>query len=49
VTVARKIRPVTDSGQFKPIPWVVTEFSLIEVQQIENGVQYRVVETWPLL
>lgn len=49
VTVARKIGPVTGSGQFEPIPWMVTEFSLIEVQQIENGVQYRVVENYPLL
>jgi len=48
VTVARKIEPVTDSAQFEPIPWAVTEFALIEVQQIENGVQYRVVETYPL-
>jgi len=49
VTVARKIDAVSDSGPFEPIPWMVTEFALIEVQQLANGVQYRVVETYPLL
>ena len=48
VTVARKIEPVSDSVQFEPIAWTVTEFALIEVQQLESGVQYRVVETYPL-
>lgn len=48
VTVARKIEPVIDSAQFKPIRWAVTEFALVEVQQLENGVEYRVVETYPL-
>ena len=48
VTVARKIEPVSDSVPFEPISWAVTEFALVEVQQLENGVQYRVVETYPL-
>ncbi len=48
VTVARKIEPVTDCGLFGPIPWTVTEFALIEVEQLDNGVQYRVVESYPL-
>ncbi len=48
VTVARKIGPVTDCGPFGPIPWTVTEFALIEVEQLDNGVQYRVVESYPL-
>lgn len=49
VTVARKIEPVSDSAQFEPISWAVTEFALVEVEQLENGVQYRVVETYPLI
>ena len=48
VTVARKTMPVSDSGPFEPISWMVTEFALVEVQQLENGVQYRVVETYSL-
>ena len=30
------------------IPWAVENFALIEVRQIDNGVQYRVIETYPL-
>ncbi|MCP4334025.1 MAG: hypothetical protein GY785_15310, partial [Gammaproteobacteria bacterium] len=48
VTVARKIESLTESAQFEPIPWAVTEFALVEVQQLENDVQYRIVETYPL-
>ncbi len=49
VTVARKIGAVAESGSFAPIAWKVDEFSLVEVRQIKNGVQYRVIETFPLL
>ena len=49
VTVARKIRTIGDSASFAPIAWKVDAFSMVEVSQIENGVQYRVVETFPLL
>ncbi len=49
VTVARKIRSVAESASFAPIAWKVGAFSLVEVRQVENGVQYRVVETFPLI
>ena len=49
VTVARKIGAIADSASFAPIAWKVDAFSLVEVRQIENGVQYRVIETFPLL
>lgn len=49
VTVARKIGAIADSASFAPIAWKVEAFSLVEVRQIENGVQYRVIETLPLL
>ena len=48
VTVARKIGSPPGDGHFEPIRWDVNGFSLIEVQQRETGVQYRVVETYPL-
>ena len=48
VTVARKIRQVDDKVAFEPVPWRVDEFALIEVQTVENGVEYRVVESWTL-
>jgi 2'-5' RNA ligase len=49
VTVARKIGAIADSAIFAPIAWKVEAFSLVEVCQVENGVQYRVIETLPLL
>lgn len=49
VTVARKIGTIDDSASFAPIAWKVTEFSLVEVRQIENGVQYCVIESFPLI
>jgi 2'-5' RNA ligase len=48
VTVARKSGSIAANACFAPIAWSVTEFVLIEVQAIENGVQYRAVETYPL-
>jgi len=48
VTVARKIGSVAGEAGFAPVDWRVTEFALIEVRAIDNGVQYRAVETYPL-
>jgi 2'-5' RNA ligase len=48
VTVARKIGPIGAESGFAAVDWRVTEFALIEVRAIENGVQYRAVETYPL-
>jgi len=48
VTVARKIARAAGNAQFEPIAWEVSEFALIEVKQIDSGVQYCVVETYPL-
>jgi 2'-5' RNA ligase len=48
VTVARKIGPIAAEADFAAVDWRVTEFALIEVRTIENGVQYRAVETYPL-
>jgi 2'-5' RNA ligase len=48
VTVARKAGPIDADAAFTPLRWPVDRFSLIEVQPFENGVQYRVVESYPL-
>ena len=48
ITVARKTAPIAAAADFVPVEWRVTEFALIEVQAIENGVHYRAVETYPL-
>jgi len=48
VTMARKINRIPELQSFESIPWVAENFALIEVRQIDNGVQYRVIETYPL-
>lgn len=48
VTMARKIDRIPEHESFEPISWRTSQFALIEVQQIDNGVQYRVIETYPL-
>jgi 2'-5' RNA ligase len=49
VTVARKTGLIATKADFAPVDWCVTEFALIEVQAIDNGVQYRAIETYPLI
>ena len=48
LTVARKVGTIDTGVAFAPLCWQVDEFALIEVQAVENGVQYRVVETYSL-
>ena len=48
VTMARKIDRIPGPQSLEPIPWIAENFALIEVRQIDNGVQYRVIETYPL-
>lgn len=48
VTVARKIGYIPETCKFESITWQVREFVLVEVRQVDKGVQYRVVETYPL-
>ena len=49
VTVARKIGPIAECENFAPIAWKVEHFSLVEVCPVKNGVQYCVIETYPLI
>lgn len=48
VTMARKIDRIPELENFESIPWAVENFALIEIRQIDDGVQYRVIETYPL-
>ena len=48
VTIARKLESMSTDASFSAIVWPVTEFALVEVQSVANGVKYRVVETYPL-
>lgn len=48
ITVARKCTSIDTDSRFKPLSWQVDKFALIEVQQAAKGVQYQLVESWPL-
>ena len=48
VTVARKLSRGPGPGIVEPLGWRVERFALIESVSVEDGVQYRVVETYPL-
>ena len=48
VTVARKIKQLPEMKDFESIRWAVDQFALVGVQPAANGVQYRVIETYPL-
>lgn len=48
VTVLRKTRSMPGQASFQPMPWRVKNFVLIESKAVDNGVKYRVIETYPL-
>ncbi len=48
VTVARKLRQQPVAIEFQTLHWRVESFVLVESRQRDNGVQYEVVETYPL-
>ncbi len=48
VTVARKLGVEPAPADFAPLTWRVEEFVLVESRQIDNGVKYEVVESYPL-
>ena len=49
VTVLRKYREAPPQPAFASIHWPVTDFSLVESRSVKNGVQYRVLESYPLV
>ena len=48
VTVARKLQQQPAAFEFEALRWRVENFVLIESRQRDNGVQYEVIETYPL-
>lgn len=48
VTVARKLVDPPPPMAFDAVGWKVDNFVLLESRGAENGVEYRVVETYPL-
>lgn len=48
LTVARKISSLPEDADYDPLFWRVDNFVLIESRATDNGVRYRVLETYPL-
>jgi len=48
VTVARKINHSPEIHEFAPLLWRVDNFVLIESRATDNGVIYKVIESYPL-
>ncbi len=49
VTIARKYKGKTLPTFSANIPWSVSEFSLVESRSVEGGVEYHVLQSWPLI
>lgn len=47
VTIMRKVTALTDF-QVAPIFWPVNEFCLVKSEPVSDGVEYSVVQRWPL-
>jgi 2'-5' RNA ligase len=48
VTIARKLPLAPQQIEFEPISWKVDRFVLVESKSIPGGVQYQVIEEYPL-
>ena len=49
ITVARHITAAIETHPISPCHWDVDEFSLVQTVQDGNGVQYEVIDQWPLI
>lgn len=48
VSIARKLTAAAQRVEFEPIRWVVNRFVLVESNAISGGVQYQVINEYPL-
>jgi 2'-5' RNA ligase len=48
MTLARNARDVTDRHEFRPLPWRVENFSLIQSVTDQRGAVYTELAHWPL-
>ncbi len=48
LTLARKGGDFVQSASVDPLAWAVDSFELIEVKKLEVGLEYRVIESFPL-
>ena len=49
VTIARKVKQVVIPNEALHIPWQVNSFVLVVSNTNENGVEYEVLQEWPLM
>ncbi len=48
ITIARKVKQVIVPKETFHIPWHVNSFALVISESTDNGVDYRVLQEWPL-
>ncbi len=48
VSIARKLTAAAKRVEFEPIRWVIDRFVLVESKSIPGGVQYQVIDEYPL-
>ena len=46
ITLMRKVAKPINPIQFKPIPWLIRGFSLVESKTLPLGVEYKVIHSW---
>ena len=49
VTLMRKVKHPINPIQFKPIPWLVRSFSLVESETLSAAAEYRVIQSWDFM
>ena len=49
ITLMRKVAKPINPIQFKPIPWLVRGFSLVESETLPSGAEYKVIQTWDFM
>jgi 2'-5' RNA ligase len=48
LTLMRKVAKGIEFEQLQPLRWAVNDFCLVESHTLPEGVQYQVVQRWPL-
>lgn len=49
ITLMRKVAKPINPIQFKPITWLVRNFSLVESETTASGIEYKVIKTWDFM
>jgi len=49
MTIMKKIRKPPDMTEISPYSWPVHDFVLVASKTLQDGAEYQVIKTWPLL